>query len=208
MARLYTSRQRRACDVLKTFLQHHTTRATANYARTGFTQQDIAALEQPVPVADTLSIDMSSDSEPGDSSLSFSLISDLSIDKKSEIPPLSKIKKPQQVELLIAALTRWLARVEAGETPLMGKQVLADETIEEETIESDNEEEDACRGVVYSEPKATENPLFVDMGPACKLPHCQRKRKIAAGVPVPGKRQAANGPHLNLSVHQTKFGQK
>ncbi|KAJ6576327.1 hypothetical protein B0H10DRAFT_1963521 [Mycena sp. CBHHK59/15] len=44
----------------------------------GFTQQDVAALEQPVPVSDTLSIDMSSDSEPGDSSLSFSLISDLS----------------------------------------------------------------------------------------------------------------------------------
>ncbi|KAJ6573697.1 hypothetical protein B0H10DRAFT_1963909 [Mycena sp. CBHHK59/15] len=52
--------------------------ATANYARAGFTQQDVAALEQPVPVADTLSIDMSSDSEPGDSSLSFSLSSDLS----------------------------------------------------------------------------------------------------------------------------------
>ncbi|KAJ7704002.1 hypothetical protein B0H17DRAFT_1193924 [Mycena rosella] len=90
-----SSRQRRARDVFKMFLHHHTTRVKTalrrkktkhTLTRAEFTPEEITALASaPRPVAfDTLSIDISSGSEPGDISSVGSDVSSLSSGTNSE----------------------------------------------------------------------------------------------------------------------------
>ncbi|KAJ7663009.1 hypothetical protein B0H17DRAFT_1144120 [Mycena rosella] len=91
-----SSRQRRARDMLKMFFRHHTTRVKTalrrknktkrTLTRAGFTPEDITALASaPPPVAfDTLSIDMTSGSEPGDISSVGSDVSSVSSGTNSE----------------------------------------------------------------------------------------------------------------------------
>lgn len=93
-----SSRQRRARDVLKTYLQHHTARLKArlrrnnisrrNFVHAGFAPQDIEqlmALGSATPTFDTLSIDATSDSEPGGSSSISSEISSAAESSESDL---------------------------------------------------------------------------------------------------------------------------
>jgi hypothetical protein len=64
------------------------------------------------------------------------------VDTKSEIPAVSKLKKQEKVEVLIAALERWNTRVEAGEFPQNGP-AYPDAEVESEEVESDPEEEES-----------------------------------------------------------------
>jgi hypothetical protein len=59
---------------------------------------------------------------------------------------LSKLKKQQKAELVVAAVGRWRRRVDTGEVPLMGFQ--SSEPLEEDrlVVEPDNEEDDAGYG--------------------------------------------------------------
>ncbi|KAJ7144105.1 hypothetical protein C8R44DRAFT_865099 [Mycena epipterygia] len=54
--------------------------------------------------------------------LKWHRLRELETDKKTEVPPLSKLSKSQMVELIIDALKRWLPRVDSGEVPRLGKQ--------------------------------------------------------------------------------------
>ncbi|KAJ7767857.1 hypothetical protein DFH07DRAFT_915471 [Mycena maculata] len=58
-----------------------------------------------------------------DLQLKWHRLRELEMDKKTEIPPLSKLKKPQKGELIVAAVGCWMARVDSGEVPLMGRQL-------------------------------------------------------------------------------------
>ncbi|KAJ7358185.1 hypothetical protein DFH08DRAFT_802029 [Mycena albidolilacea] len=81
-----------------------------------------------------------------DLQLKWHRLRELEMDKKTEIPPLSKLKKQQKAELIVAAVGRWRRRVDTGEVPLMGFQ--SSEPLEEDrlVVEPDNEEDDAGYG--------------------------------------------------------------
>ncbi|KAK7012446.1 hypothetical protein R3P38DRAFT_3209736 [Favolaschia claudopus] len=71
---------------------------------------------------------------------------ELETDKKTEIPAISKLKKAEKAEVLVAAIRRWMGRVDGGEVALMGtlaQQTMADE---DEVIETDDEDDDAGYG--------------------------------------------------------------
>jgi hypothetical protein len=57
-----------------------------------------------------------------DLQLKWHRLRELEMDKKTQIPPLSKLKKQQKAELIVAAVGRWRPQVDAGEVPLMGFQ--------------------------------------------------------------------------------------
>ncbi|KAJ7853934.1 hypothetical protein B0H14DRAFT_2580115 [Mycena olivaceomarginata] len=67
-----------------------------------------------------------------DLQLKWHRLRELEMDKKTEIPPLSKLKKQEKAELVIAAVGRWMRRVDAGEVPLMSLQLA--QAVGEETI--------------------------------------------------------------------------
>ncbi|KAJ7484589.1 hypothetical protein FB451DRAFT_1169635 [Mycena latifolia] len=72
---------------------------------------------------------------------------ELETDKKTEVPAPYKLKnKTEKAAVLVAALERWLLRVQAGEFLLRGLQVIEPEIPEEAPIESDNEEEEVGYG--------------------------------------------------------------
>jgi hypothetical protein len=81
-----------------------------------------------------------------DLQLKWHRLREFEMDKKTEIPPLSKLKKQQKAELIVAAVVHWKHRVDAGEVPLMGFQ--SSEPVEEDRVivEPDNEEDDAGYG--------------------------------------------------------------
>ncbi|KAJ6569910.1 hypothetical protein B0H10DRAFT_1964924 [Mycena sp. CBHHK59/15] len=60
-----------------------------------------------------------------------------------EIPALSKLNKTQKAEVIVAALGRWLPRVESGEVPQLGHQVPEPLELEEKIVEPEEEEDDA-----------------------------------------------------------------
>ncbi|KAJ7142722.1 hypothetical protein C8R44DRAFT_726053 [Mycena epipterygia] len=78
--------------------------------------------------------------------LKWHRLQELETDKKTEVPPLSKLNKPQMVELVIATLERWLPRVESGEVLRLGRQVPVTFDPEEEIIELEAEDDDAGSG--------------------------------------------------------------
>jgi len=68
------------------------------------------------------------------------------IDKKTEIPPLSKLKKAELADVIVAALARWLPRIKSGEVPKMGLQLPGGVELEETVLEREEEEDDAGYG--------------------------------------------------------------
>ncbi|KAJ7430596.1 hypothetical protein FB451DRAFT_1495825 [Mycena latifolia] len=111
---------------------------------------EIAEINKCVPV-----FDIARFTDPGmlkeilapqlDLQLKWHRLREFEMDKKTEIPPLSRLKKQQKAELIVAAVVRWKCRVDAGEVPLMGFQ--SSEPVEEDRVivEPDNEEDDADR---------------------------------------------------------------
>lgn len=71
---------------------------------------------------------------------------ELEIDKKTEIPPLSKLKKAELADVIVAALARWLPRIKSGEVPKMGFQLPGGVELEETVLEREEEEDDAGYG--------------------------------------------------------------
>ncbi|KAJ7325748.1 hypothetical protein DFH08DRAFT_968400 [Mycena albidolilacea] len=112
---------------------------------------EIAEINKCVPV-----FDIARFTDPGmlkeilvpqlDLQLKWHRLRELEMDKKTEIPPLSKLKKQQKAELIVTAVGRWRRRVDTGEVPLMGFQ--SSEPLEEDrlVVEPDNEEDDAGYG--------------------------------------------------------------
>ncbi|KAJ7433366.1 hypothetical protein FB451DRAFT_1380375 [Mycena latifolia] len=81
-----------------------------------------------------------------DLQLKWHRLREFEMDKRTKIPLLSRLKKQQKAELIVAAVVRWKRRVDAGEVPLMGFQ--SSEPVEEDRVivEPDNEEDDAGYG--------------------------------------------------------------
>ncbi|KAJ7229519.1 hypothetical protein B0H12DRAFT_1077434 [Mycena haematopus] len=79
-----------------------------------------------------------------DLQLKWHRLRELEMDKKTEIPPLSKLKKSEKAELVVAAVGRWMRRVDAGEVPLMGIQL--SHPVQEENLEVEEDEEDDDAG--------------------------------------------------------------
>ncbi|KAJ7620143.1 hypothetical protein FB45DRAFT_745577 [Roridomyces roridus] len=66
---------------------------------------------------------------------------EIMVNEKTEIPALSKFKKQQKVDVLIAALERWNPRVAAGEFPQRGP-VQQEEVNGAQDLETDGEDEE------------------------------------------------------------------
>jgi hypothetical protein len=81
-----------------------------------------------------------------DLQLKWHRLRELEIDQKTEIPALSKLNKAQKAEEIVAAVGRWIPRVEAGEVPLMGHQLNKPVEPESKMLEYEDDEEDARYG--------------------------------------------------------------
>ncbi|KAF7349788.1 hypothetical protein MVEN_01278800 [Mycena venus] len=81
-----------------------------------------------------------------DLQLKWHRLRELELDKKTEIPPFSKLKKQQKAEVIAAAVARWMRRVDAGEVPVMGLQAEQPRKEEQVAEETDEEEEDVGYG--------------------------------------------------------------
>ncbi|KAK6977083.1 hypothetical protein R3P38DRAFT_2810654 [Favolaschia claudopus] len=81
-----------------------------------------------------------------DLQLKWHRLREVETDKKTEIPSTSKLKKAEKAEVLVAAIRRWMPRVEAGEVQLMGKGNTEAPEEQNETIESDDEEDEVGYG--------------------------------------------------------------
>ncbi|KAJ7703412.1 hypothetical protein B0H16DRAFT_1347152 [Mycena metata] len=81
-----------------------------------------------------------------DLQLKWHRLRELEVDKKTEIPALSKLKKNQKADLIVAAIGRWMPRVSTGEVLLMGPEVPQTAEEGEEGVEPDEEEDDAGYG--------------------------------------------------------------
>ncbi|KAJ7198250.1 hypothetical protein GGX14DRAFT_401966 [Mycena pura] len=79
-----------------------------------------------------------------DLQLKWHRLRELETNKKTEIPALSKMNKKQKAEILVAAIRRWITRVNAGQVHLMGQQLSQPVLSEEMALESDEDEDDAA----------------------------------------------------------------
>ncbi|KAJ7761750.1 hypothetical protein B0H16DRAFT_1688379 [Mycena metata] len=110
-----------------------------------------AAINKCVPIFDisrfTDEISLKSIHVPQiDLQLKWHRLREIETDKKSEVPALSKLNKKQKADLIVAALERWLPRVDAGEVPRMGRAVPVALDEEEIPAEPEEEEDDAGYG--------------------------------------------------------------
>ncbi|KAJ6553381.1 hypothetical protein B0H19DRAFT_1263760 [Mycena capillaripes] len=65
---------------------------------------------------------------------------ELEMDKETKITGLSKLNKKQKAEVVLAAIERWMACVNAGEVPLKDNQLPEPLECEESVVESDEDE--------------------------------------------------------------------
>ncbi|KAJ7753967.1 hypothetical protein DFH07DRAFT_773983 [Mycena maculata] len=71
---------------------------------------------------------------------------EMETDKKTEVPALSKLKKAEKAEVIVAALEWWLPRVRSGEVPQLGHPVSGALGPGEEEVEPEEEEYGAGYG--------------------------------------------------------------
>ncbi|KAJ7662048.1 hypothetical protein DFH06DRAFT_987532 [Mycena polygramma] len=131
----------------RTVDEHRTTKQKSDTKKA----TDLAAINKCVPIFDTVRFTDSSMLKDIhvpqiDLQLKWHRLRELEMDKKSDIGGISKLNKQQKADAVVAAIGRWMVRVEAGDVPLMGNQVAEPLKPDETAVEDEEEEEDAGYG--------------------------------------------------------------